>query len=95
MQINTLTQMIRESGGRFFRVQFIKRTTGELRNMVARLGVQKNIVGTGLKFNPEKHDLMCVFDLTNGYRMINLRTVLEFRCGKLKYVRKNKNLLAL
>ena len=62
--------------GRIFSVRFTKRTTGESRNMVARLGVHKGVTGAGLRFDPTQRDLMVVYDVHNrGFRMVDLRTV--------------------
>ena len=44
--------LIRGSNGKIFNVTFIKRTTGEVRKMNARLGVSKYVTGEGLKLFP-------------------------------------------
>ena len=67
------TDLIKGSKGRVFGVQFIKRSTGEVRKMSARTGVTKYVTGEGLKFSPSKKNLITVFDMNKqGYRMINL-----------------------
>ena len=72
----TIRALIAQSKGAFFGVEFIKRTTGELRVMNARLGVQKNLTGQGLKYDPVKKNLMVVFDTgVEDYRTINLESV--------------------
>ena len=70
----TIQEMIeRTKSGRFFTVEFIKRTTGELRVMTCRQGVSKGTTGRGLAFDPSAKDLLVVYDVrARGHRMINL-----------------------
>ena len=58
MDTNTITtlqakQLINENLNTIFSVEFTKKSTGENRLMVARLGVRKNVKNIGLKFNPD------------------------------------------
>ncbi len=83
---NRVQKMIESTKGKFFRVIFTKRTTGELRTMDCRIGVAKFVNGKGAKYDPKDKDLMVVWDLRafrhngdTGYRSINLRTVKEIR----------------
>ena len=74
------TDLIKGSRGRVFGVQFIKRSTGEVRKMSARTGVSKYVTGEGLKFSPSKKNLIAVFDMNKqGYRMINLEGLTSLR----------------
>tara|TARA_B100000749_G_C17989396_1_gene286572 strand:+ start:74 stop:370 length:297 start_codon:yes stop_codon:yes gene_type:complete len=74
------TDLIKGSKGRVFGVQFIKRSTGEVRKMSARTGVSKYVTGEGLKFSPSKKNLIAVFDMNKqGYRMINLEGLTSLR----------------
>lgn len=80
----SVRKLIKSTRGKFFRVIFTKRTTGELRTMDCRVGVSKFVSGGGLKFDPDAKDLVIVWDLRaydpkgdKGYRSINLRTVRE------------------
>ena len=70
----TVQQLIeRANSGRFFTVEFIKRTTGELRVMTCRSGVSKGVKGVGLAFDPAAKGLLVVYDVrAHGHRMINL-----------------------
>lgn len=76
--------------GRIFGVKFIKRTTGEIREMQARLGVKKHLSGGELNYSPVEKNLLIVYDVAkNGYRSIPLENVIEvkidgqvFRVGK-------------
>ena len=82
----TVRALISQSKGGFFGVEFIKRTTGELRKMNCRLGVQKNLTGQGLKFDPVKKNLMVVFDIrVADYRMINLESVQAIRVNGVRF----------
>lgn len=59
------------STGSIFSVKFIKRTTGELRSMTCRMGVQKHLKGGAKAFNDKSKDLLTVFDMqAKGYRSI-------------------------
>jgi hypothetical protein len=71
-------------GPAFFGVQFVKRTTGEIRDMTASFRIKAGVNGKGLKFDPSQHRLMTVHDMqlaSQGFepkackRMINLDTL--------------------
>ena len=74
-------------GKRFFGVKFVKRTDNSVRTMLCKLGVvnwggNKQITGSGLKFDPEAKRLLPVFDVNKkAYRMVNLETIMELRFG--------------
>lgn len=62
---------IKGTSGRIFSLEFIKRTTGELRCMVCRTGVTVNQTGNGPTYSREDKGLTCVFDMPKqAYRMI-------------------------
>lgn len=48
--------------GKFFSVKFIKRTTGEEREMVCRKGVTKYLSGGQRAYEPDEHNLIFVWD---------------------------------
>lgn len=82
-------KLIESTHGKFFRVIFTKRTTGELRTMNCRTGVSKFTKGKGKKYEPEDKDLICVWVPAEwvpkgdtGYRSINLRTVCTVHFAK-------------
>jgi alkyl hydroperoxide reductase subunit AhpF len=80
------TDLIHNSKGKVFGVKFVKRTTGETRNMSARLGVQKYVTGEGLKFSPSRKNLVTVFDMNKkGYRMVNLEGLTNLNINKNSY----------
>ena len=91
MNIEKLTQLIQSTQenkgrkGRKFTVSFIKRD-GSLRVMPARLGMQRNLSGKGMSFNPATKQLMPVWSTKDqGYRMVNLATVTELKIGNKTY----------
>ena len=68
--------------GKAFGVEFIKRSTGEVRNGSYRTGVRKGVTGEGRKFDPASKDLFGVFDMNNGFRFIALEGLLSITiCG--------------
>ena len=72
----TAIKMLRDSKGKIFGVKFIKRSTGDIRIMSARLGVSKGVKGIGLRYDPESRQLIPVYDMhKKEYRMINLETL--------------------
>ena len=69
-----------------FSVVFIKRTTGEVRRMLCRIGVRKYLSGGELKFIPIRKGLLSVYDMqSKGYRFINLETLISFKLGGKTY----------
>lgn len=74
------------AGNTIFSVDFVKRSTGEARTMLCRLGVKKGVNGKGLNFDPVDKGLLPVWDLhKKAYRMINLDTVTEIRANGNTY----------
>ena len=83
---NEAIQKIVQSKGKFFRVVFIKRTTGEIRSMLCRIGVKKYLKGGKLRFNAIDRNLLNVYDVTKkGYRFINLDSIQSVRIGGTEY----------
>lgn len=76
----------------FFTVTFIKRTTGEVRKMNCRIGVDKYEKGVGLKYNPSSKNLLPVwerkYDDRPGeecYRMVNLDALMNLTINNQHY----------
>ena len=70
------------SDGRIFSVEFIKRSTGELRTMTARTGVQKHLKGGKKSYKPANHNLLTVYDLgAKGYRSIPVEAIQRLSVG--------------
>ena len=80
--------------GKLFTVEFIKRTTGEIRVMNARRGVRKGVKGVGLRYNPAEYSLLNVYDMQDGgFRSINLENLVALRMGGKKYTWNAENKL--
>ncbi len=72
------------SDGSIFSVEFVRRTDGNLRKMVCRLGVKKHLKGSSKSYDPKKHNLLTVFDMENkGYRSIPVDAVSRCRSYSL------------
>ena len=57
-------ELIRDrTSGAFMTVTFVKRTNGVTRVMNCRKGVTQGLVGGKLKFDPQDHNLVNVFDI--------------------------------
>jgi len=73
--------------GRFFSVEFIKRTTGEARQMQARSGVTKHLKGGTKRFDDASKNLLTVFSLdANGYRSISIDLIQSMTVKGMTYV---------
>ena len=55
--------------GTIFRVTFVKRTTGEVRNMRARLGVKRGVTGVGMAYKPSEKNLLACYDVEKAQEM--------------------------
>lgn len=79
--------------GRFFSATFVKKN-GEVRKGTFRTGVRKHVNGRGLAFNPDDYNLAVVWEprkctpTDKGYRMMNLETVQDMKCGDLVFTTK-------
>lgn len=86
MKLADVRNALLGSEGKIFRVEFIKRTTGELRVMVARLGVSKDVKGVGLAFDPFAKGLLTAYDMQKEqYRMINLDAIVSLKLEGQEY----------
>ena len=80
-------EIVSNTNAQFFNVEFKKRTTGELRNMTARVGVSKYITGEGLKYNAKEKDLLPVYDMiAKGYRMVSIDGITRLRANGETYI---------
>jgi hypothetical protein len=79
--------------GTFFTVEFIKRSTGELRVMNCRGGVAKYVKGVGMSYDPSKKGLVPVWEANNAegdkaeaaYRMISAEGIKAVTAGGIRY----------
>ena len=66
-------------GQKIFKAKFVKKN-GEVREMNCKLGVKKHLKH-GINVN-NRDRYLTVYDMkSEGYRNINLNTILEIRCG--------------
>jgi hypothetical protein len=70
--------IIRKSHGKFFSVEFVKRTTGEVRKMNCRTGVTLGVTGIGKAFNDFDKGLVTVWDAQiSQFRSIPLENIIK------------------
>lgn len=70
MQTELLRAIVKElAGGTIFSVDYIKRTTGEPRTMVCRLGVKSHLRGGELPYDPVEKGLLPVYDVQEAARL--------------------------
>ena len=82
---NTAKQYIYKTNGKIFSAVFRKKD-GTKRKMNCRRGVSKYVKGIGLKFKPEEHALIGVFDMhKKAYRFINLETLEQLSFKGITY----------
>ena len=78
--------LIEKSNGKMFSVEFVKRTTGEHRKMVARLGVKKHLAGGDAAYNFAERGLVSVYDVQKkGYRAIPTESISTLTIGGSTY----------
>jgi len=69
-------EMIVNTKGKIFGVKFTKKD-GTERAMSCRLHVTKGVKGVGRNYTPITKGLVGVYDMNNGFRMVNLKTLKE------------------
>ena len=92
MTLEKLLQEIKK--GKFFTVEFIKRSNNERRVMNARFGVKKGLTGLGASFSFEEKNLLPVVDLDKlketkdvkkSRRSIPIENIISISINKNKY----------
>lgn len=84
MKYETIQNLVND--GHIFSVTFVKRTTGELREMTCRLGVKKHLKGGEKSFSDKEKNLLTVFDMTKqGYRSIPLENIVHIKINGVEY----------
>tara|TARA_R110002074_G_scaffold402332_1_gene607507 strand:+ start:14955 stop:15476 length:522 start_codon:yes stop_codon:yes gene_type:complete len=82
--LNNLKKLV--SDGKIFHVEFIKRSTGELRKMRCRIGVKKHLKGGGKAYSTKAKQLLTVFDMeANGYRSIPVEGIRTLQVGGQRF----------
>jgi len=80
-------EIIQKSKGKFITVDFIKRTTGEVRKMNCRTGVTKGVTGTGKSFNDSDKGLVTVWDAQiSQFRSIPLANIIKITSQGVEWV---------
>ncbi len=78
MRAQTVERLLR--GGKIASVTFVKKN-GETRIMNCRMGVRKGVTGKGMKYSPEKRNMLTVFDMQKKqFRIINASTITQVKC---------------
>lgn len=75
-------EFIRDLGGKIFSVKFIKRTSGELREMVCRQGVKRDLAENPTKpgVDFKANELIPVFDMkADAYRSIPIEGIRDIK----------------
>ena len=68
---------VAKANGKLFSVTFLKKDK-TIRKMVCRTGVTKHLKGGELAYDPIEKGLLSVFDMqAQGYRMVNLNTIID------------------
>lgn len=74
-----ISEIIRKTKGKFFRVTFVK-ADGSIRNMVCRLGVKIGVNGNGKPYDDFQ---VRVFDIQkHAWRSFKLDRLIEIKCGQ-------------
>ena len=80
-------ELVLSQEGKIMTVEFVKRTTGEIRIMNCRCGVRKYVTGEGAKYSFKDRELIPVYDLQKrAYRTINARAIRKVTAGGSEYV---------
>jgi hypothetical protein len=88
-----------QKDGTIFTVKFIKRSDKTLRTMNCRKGVRKGVKGVGMGYNPEKKNLVPVYDVqkakelknagdteNKAFRMISVEGIREMTVKGQEYI---------
>jgi hypothetical protein len=70
-----------------FNVEFVKRTTGEMRSMTCRTGVTKGTSGGSMGYDPREHGLLPVYDVRAlGFRSVPVDALVGVTMDGVRYV---------
>jgi len=75
---------IYETSGQIFKVTF-RKNNGRFRRMICRTGVRIGVKGIGHKFNPTEKGLIGVYDMSNGFRFINTKELINLTIDHVHY----------
>lgn len=75
-----LRSLVYGTHGRFFSIAFVKRTTGETRHMLCRVGVTKGVTGAGKPYEDKDYNLVTVYDVQKkAFRSVDLETIVDIK----------------
>lgn len=78
--INEIRRTIESTKGRYFSVEFEKRSDGSNRTITGRTGVRKGVSGRGLSYDPDEHDLVILHDVkSQRHKAIPLDKIKKIR----------------
>ena len=84
--MNHLANIILSTNGKPFTCKFLKRTTGQERVLVGKLGVTEFLKGGELPYDKKEKNLISVYDIeNNGYRMIPIDGIVSVTVGDKVY----------
>lgn len=87
MSTKHIAALIRNlAGSTIFSCRFVKRTTGQERLMVCRLGVTKHLSGGDATYEPSTKGLLPVYDTQKrAYRSIPLDAIISIKIAGIEY----------
>lgn len=78
--VKQAVKFVEESHGTIFQIKFVKRTTGELREMNCRTDVVSRLKGGEANYDREEYKLLLVFDMQKqDYRTIPIEGITEIK----------------
>lgn len=80
--VKQAVKFVEESHGVIFAIKFIKRTTGELREMNCRTDVTSKLKGGEANYDREEYKLLLVYDMQKqDYRTVPIEGITEIKMG--------------
>ena len=86
LKADEVEQFLRSLNGKFFTIEFVKRTTGEVRKMTATTNYQSKLAGGDATYSFTEKKLIPVWDLgKQAFRSIPLDAVLTIKANGNAY----------
>jgi len=90
VSLKKIVELILSTDREVFKVRFLKRSTGEVRTMLAMRGVTEHLKGGELPYEAAEKALITVFDTEKeAYRSISAEGIIDVKIGNTTY--KNKD----
>lgn len=81
-----LKDFLNNTNGKIFGCWFVKRKDGNIRRILCRIGVKKNLKNIGLDYDPLQKNLFLVYDLCRkNYRFLPMENILCIRFKNKNY----------